>query len=138
MVKVAILFAILIIASIIDIKYKVIYEGVTLLGILLAFNYHLFCGDVFLSIMGVNTGIVIVWVMNCLKWHNVGGGDAKLMATVGAFLGWIPVVFVAFGAWILCRIFRIFHRQRAVPYAPFIGIATLLVVLWNAILYYRM
>jgi prepilin signal peptidase PulO-like enzyme (type II secretory pathway) len=59
------------------------------------------------------------------KQERIGGGDVKLMAMCGAFLGaW------AIPAFLLSRFFvglyRSWRKERGVlPYAPFLGIASI-------------
>lgn len=89
--------------------------------------------------MGYLIGGGIVWgvrIFGTLAFGKeaMGLGDVHLMAAVGACLGWIdPVIafflaaFVGVGWAVLARIVG-GRLNRAMPYGPFLAIATLLVV----------
>jgi prepilin signal peptidase PulO-like enzyme (type II secretory pathway) len=69
----------------------------------------------------------------------MGGGDIKLAAALGAFLGWQLVVLVFFlsalvgtlasGVWLLLS--REMRRKRMIPFGPFLALAALLALLWG-------
>jgi prepilin signal peptidase PulO-like enzyme (type II secretory pathway) len=66
----------------------------------------------------------------------MGFGDVTLMGMIGAFLGWQAALFVFFAAPFLGLVYGIVNvtlgRGRAVPYGPFLCLATvLLVVFWR-------
>lgn len=126
-----ILFLLLALIIIIDIKHKYVYEGMSLLGALLALHYQYFQGNVLDALIGIDAGIMVVFAMNNLMGHKIGGGDAKTLAMVGAFLGYLPVLFITFIAHTLCDIYRKVKRNyTTLPYTPFIGVATLMVVIF--------
>ena len=55
------------------------------------------------------------------------GGDAKLLALVGAFLTWQAIV-VGIGAIALIKAYRhVFSRQGRLPVAPFMAVSTLVI-----------
>ena len=96
-------------------------------------------GDaVLMSLAGAAVGAGIVYVTRVLgTWafrrEAMGMGDVYLMAAVGAVLGWEAAVLVflvapflglVYGAWQWSR-----HRDREVPYGPFLGMAAGLVML---------
>lgn len=119
----------LFISTVIDIKYKVIYDGITLLGCLIILHYQFLQGDIKQCLLGIDTGILIVWIMNLVKLNRLGGGDTKLMALVGAALGWKAIIVIAPLAWLICKVCRIWNKEKSIAYAPFISTATLMVVL---------
>jgi len=123
-----ILFLLLGIIIIVDIRHKYVYEGMSLLGVLVALHYQYFQGNILEAIIGIDAGLLIVFVLNILTGKKIGGGDAKTLAMIGAFLGYMPVLFIAFIAHVLCDIYRKVKRNyTTLPYTPFIGVATLLV-----------
>lgn len=133
---IVLLLILLLYVSVVDIKTKVIADGITLLGILLALNYQVFYGDVKAAVLGMTAGIMIVWIMNNLRIHNVGGGDAKLIGLIGACTNWR----VAIGTALMAYLVSLFRRQKryrtqmSYAYAPYITIGF---VLWTGILYFR-
>jgi leader peptidase (prepilin peptidase)/N-methyltransferase len=65
--------------------------------------------------------------------EGMGGGDIKLIAGIGAFMGWYPVLMVIFISSILGSIYGIFAmvvlkkgRLTEIPFGPFISVAALL------------
>jgi len=66
--------------------------------------------------------------------ESMGGGDVKLLAMIGAFLGWkiaILVFFMApfFGA-IIGIINLIIRKQHTIPYGPFLSLAAFISLFW--------
>jgi leader peptidase (prepilin peptidase)/N-methyltransferase len=64
----------------------------------------------------------------------MGGGDVKLLAMIGAFLGWQKAVltfFIApfFGAAIGIVNLAI-KKDHTIPYGPFLSLAALLSIFW--------
>ena len=65
----------------------------------------------------------------------MGGGDVKLLAMVGAFLGWqmaILAFFIApfFGA-ILGIVVKIRTKESVIPYGPFLSLGALISLFWG-------
>ena len=68
----------------------------------------------------------------------MGGGDIKLAAMVGAFLGWKAVLLALFLAVLVGAIVGITliiiglkERKEHIPFGPFIAAGTILVVFWG-------
>lgn len=95
------------------------------------------------SVVGLLAGAGLVWFVRVvgtalLGKEAMGFGDVTLMAMVGAFLGWQPVVL----AFLLAPFFGllvglvqwIVHRENVLPYGPYLSLATLAIVLmWGPI-----
>jgi leader peptidase (prepilin peptidase)/N-methyltransferase len=64
----------------------------------------------------------------------MGGGDVKLLAMIGAFLGWQKAILTFFLApffgLIIGVINLIFKKDHTIPYGPFLSLAALLSLLW--------
>lgn len=95
------------------------------------------------SLAGLIVGGGIVWVVRLigagiLRREAMGFGDVVLMAMMGSFLGWQPVVIVFFLA-PLCALAAvsvrwIVHRQREIPYGPYLSLAALILLIgWKQI-----
>lgn len=90
------------------------------------------------SLAGLATGAGITWLARVtsqwvLGMEALGFGDVTLMAMIGSFLGWQPVIFVFLLA-PLCGIvgaitLRLLYGRIAIPYGPFLSAATILVLL---------
>ena len=73
------------------------------------------------------------------KWifgkEAMGGGDIKIMAGVGTFIGWDRVLFAIFIACFIggivglfMMIFKKIGRKQEIPFGPYLAIASLLVL----------
>ena len=66
--------------------------------------------------------------------ESMGGGDVKLLAMIGAFLGWqkaLVTFFLApfFGA-LIGIINLLVKKDHTIPYGPFLSLAAFLSILW--------
>jgi len=66
--------------------------------------------------------------------ESMGGGDVKLLAMIGAFLGWqkaLVTFFLApfFGA-IIGTINLIIKKDHTIPYGPFLSVAAIMSIYW--------
>lgn len=94
------------------------------------------------ALLGACLGFGTLWILNygyrLLKGHNgIGMGDAKLLAALGAWLGWsaLPSVLLIASltglvGGIIWLKWRNFHLQQAFPFGPFIVIAGIIELLW--------
>lgn len=90
------------------------------------------------SLAGLIVGGGIVWSVRvlgriALQREVMGMGDVILMAMVGSFVGWQPVVVAFFVAPILTLsvmlVTRSFHPEQEVPYGPYLSLGTMIVLL---------
>lgn len=91
------------------------------------------------SLAGIVVGGGIVWGVRAigfwaLKREAMGFGDVVLMAMIGSFIGWQPVLLVFFlapvCALVVVVVAWLFWRKREIPYGPYLSIATLLTLLF--------
>ncbi|MCL2710077.1 MAG: A24 family peptidase [Planctomycetaceae bacterium] len=95
------------------------------------------------ALVGMATGMILVWGIRLVaRWvlgvEAMGFGDVTLMGMIGAFLGWQAVLLVFFAAPFFGLVYGIVNvalgRGRAVPYGPFLCLATVVVVIaWSPI-----
>ena len=95
------------------------------------------------ALTGMTAGMILVWSVRLVaQWvlgaEAMGFGDVTLMGMIGAFLGWQAVLLVFFIAPFFGLVYGIIHaalgRGRAVPYGPFLCLATVVVVIaWSPI-----
>jgi leader peptidase (prepilin peptidase)/N-methyltransferase len=83
------------------------------------------------ALLGALVGFLILWVVGAagkwlLKEEAMGGGDIKMMAMVGAFLGWQGVLLTIFlGALTGTLIFlplKLMRKDRLVPFGVFLSL----------------
>lgn len=131
--------------SMIDFDHKLLPDNITLpllwLGVLVNIN------GTFVplqeSIIGVVAGYMVLW--SIFKVHNLltgkegmGYGDFKLLAMLGAWMGWqaLPVIilmssFVGAAVGIALILFRGRDRNIPIPFGPYLAAAGWITLLWG-------
>ena len=65
----------------------------------------------------------------------MGGGDVKLLAMIGAFLGWQQALLTFFIAPFFGLVVGVFNiltkKDHTIPYGPFLSLAALLSLFWS-------
>lgn len=91
------------------------------------------------SVAGFIVGGGLIWGVRLigqwvLKREAMGFGDVILMAMIGSFLGWQPMVMIFFlaplCALVVILISALSFRPREIPYGPYLSLATFLVLLF--------
>lgn len=136
----AALYSALIVVAGTDLSHKVIPNVITMPGVvvgLLGAATVLPVG-VINSLLGIVVGGGLLWV---LAWaspylfgkEGMGGGDIKLLALVGAFLGWKPALLtIMIGSLIgsvvgiSLIVARIMKRDEYIPFGPFLVVGAVL------------
>lgn len=142
--------SLLIVISFIDIKYRIIPDELSIVGILIGFILSLIFpslqGTVYRlnallnSFLGIVIGGVIIYSLGLLgnflfKKESMGGGDVKLLAMIGAFIGWKMVIMTFFIAPIFGSIVGIILKLKKgaelIPYAPYLSIGAVISILYG-------
>ncbi len=140
----------LIVATFVDLEHRIIPDQISVGGMLvgLIFSFllpqlhgtssHLFALG--RSLLGILIGGGSIYAMGMLgdflfKKESMGGGDVKLLAMAGSFLGWqmaILAFFIApfFGA-VLGIIVKIRTKESVIPYGPFLSLGALISLFWG-------
>ena len=67
--------------------------------------------------------------------ESMGGGDIKLLAMIGAFLGWKAAILTFFMAPFFGAIVGIINlaikKEHTIPYGPFLALAAFMVIFWQ-------
>ena len=94
------------------------------------------------SILGVLTGGGLLYLIAWVSRGGMGGGDIKLAAAIGAFLGWenvlwsLGVAFLIGGlVALILLISGLKKRKDPVPFGPFIALGAVIVLLFLPLLY---
>lgn len=146
----AALTSVLIIISFIDLQHRIIPDELSLgglvLGLILSGLYPSLHGQTSMisglksSFFGILVGGVSIYLIGLFgaaifKKEAMGGGDIKLLAFVGAFLGWKLTLLTFFVAPILGSIFGIplkfIKKQDTISYGPFLSLAAFISIFWG-------
>jgi leader peptidase (prepilin peptidase)/N-methyltransferase len=139
------LSSILIAVFFIDWEFQIIPDRLTYpsLAVGLVWSYFAPLGIVDSLIGGAVGGVGLLAVALAGDWlfkkESMGGGDIKLAAVLGSFLGWRLVVLVFFlsaflGAvvsivWLLVS--REMRQKRLIPFGPFLALAAVIAAIWG-------
>jgi leader peptidase (prepilin peptidase) / N-methyltransferase len=124
----------------IDLDHRIIPDIITLPGIPigLAASFLLPQVTVTQSMIGILAGggslLAVAWVYQLLTGREgMGGGDIKLLAMIGAFIGWQGVLLTIFAASAIGTLAGILAMLKtgkgmklAVPFGPFLAIGALI------------
>ncbi len=141
----ALLTTALLIVSCIDLAHTIIPDAITLPGIIVGLGTSLWLTPVGIrnAVLGVILGgglflLMAVLSVVILKREGMGGGDIKLIAMLGAFLGWQAVLVTIFLAAVLgasVGLALIFLRRKGrrepLPFGPFLALGALLAIVWG-------
>ena len=137
--------AVLIVIAFIDLDHQIIPDVLTIPGIPVFFLLAVFVVKVpwLEALIGLLIGggvlFAIAFVYELLtKREGMGGGDIKLLAMVGGFLGWKSLIFIllfsSFSGVIVGITAMIIKKQDtkyAVPFGPFLSAAAVAYLFWG-------
>ncbi len=140
------LIAILVYLAYYDLRTFRLPDVITLPLILLGLLFNNLSNQRFISskdaIIGAILGYSCLWLLNLLyrtvkKQDGIGMGDAKLLAALGAWLGWFALPSILLMASLTGLIGGIIWLQwnkqshrSAFPFGPFLAIAGIIELLW--------
>ena len=137
----------LICLSMIDIDRQLLPDDITLpfLWLGLACNLLLtgMFTDIYSSLLGAMSGYIVLWTVYILfklvtGKQGMGYGDFKLLAMLGAWLGWqmLPVIvlvssFLGATVGISLILFRHHDKGKPIPFGPYLAVAGWIALLWG-------
>ncbi|ADL68795.1 Prepilin peptidase [Thermoanaerobacterium thermosaccharolyticum DSM 571] len=136
----AFLASLLIVITFIDIEHKIIPNKIILTGLIAGaiFRVLMFNYGVWDYIVGFFLGGGVLLLISLLSGGGMGGGDIKLMALIGLFIGWkltISTLFIAvlLGAvgGIILIVLKIKTRKDYIPFGPYISAACIISILYG-------
>ena len=146
----AVLFSLLLIATVVDLEHQIIPDEISLgglvLGLLLSPIIPSLHGETIWwrgfiqALVGTLVGGGLIYTTGVIgslifRKDAMGGGDVKLLAMLGAFLGWKKVVLVYLFAPILALplglFLRFVKRVEVIPFGPFLSLAGWMSFLWG-------
>ncbi len=133
------LIAALLVITFIDLDHRIIPDAITLPGIPIGLAASFGPGWISPSesLIGILAGggslFLVAWGYQLItQREGMGGGDIKLLAMIGAFMGWKGVLFTIFvasltgtlaGMALICR--RRGDMKLAVPFGPFLAVGAI-------------
>lgn len=140
----------MIVISFIDLDFQIIPDVITLPGIIIGFlGASFFIPDIFGStIIGFKTSLLgffigggLFYLIAVLSKGGMGGGDIKMMAMVGAFLGWKAVLLTTFIGSLTGSIVGIFlmvskgmGRKTKIPFGPFLAFGAIITLFFGRVI----
>jgi len=138
-------FAALLVIIFIDIHHQIIPDSISLPGILIGFGGSFFNGMVSWqqSALGILLGGGVLYAVAyayyaVTKREGMGGGDIKLLAMIGAFLGWQSLLYVVFSSSLVGSVVGVaaMFKQRKggqtrIPYGPFLALGAISYLLFS-------
>lgn len=142
----------LIVITLIDLEFQIIPDVITFPGIIIGLVSSSFLlPDPFIdinspdikvgfinSLIGLFLGGGLFFIIAVLSRGGMGGGDIKMMAMVGAFMGWKAVLLVTFigsltGSLvgILLMLLKGKDRKTKVPFGPFLALGSLITLFFG-------
>ena len=133
-----ILITCLMITTFIDLEHQIIPDKVVLpslaAGLVLNIIFHR--EDFYNKLMGFALGGGIIFLIVVLSRGGMGGGDIKLFATVGMFLGFRLTLLALLLSFVLGSvvgliliILKLKNMKDAIPFGPFIALASVISML---------
>jgi leader peptidase (prepilin peptidase) / N-methyltransferase len=140
-VVLTLLVTVLLIVSGIDLAHQIVPDAITLPGMLIGVGTSALLTPVGLSnaLLGLCLGGSLFLLIAVLSRGGMGGGDIKLIAMIGAFLGWQAVLVTIFMAAMLSAVVGLSlillkqkGRKDPIPFAPFLALGAFVAMLWGS------
>ncbi|MEW6026104.1 MAG: prepilin peptidase [Planctomycetota bacterium] len=149
------LVSILIVATFVDIEFRIIPDELTISGIILALVVSAlfpmlhkavfpflpsFVNGLLGSLAGIIVGGGVVYLVGVFgklvfRKEAMGFGDVKLMAFLGGFLGWEATLYIFIAACFIGSIIGItlyfITKDHYIAFGPYIALAALVVIFFN-------
>lgn len=129
----------------IDFDHQIIPDVITYPGIVAGFISSLILPNITYrdSLIGIILGggilyLIALGYLMLAKREGMGGGDIKLLAMIGAFLGWQALPFTILVSALLGSVVGIIamlktgkDAKMAIPFGPFLSIGAILYLFWG-------
>lgn len=135
----------LVTVTFIDIEHQIIPDEISLSGIVIGFALSFFLkGHNWLnSLLGILLGggclLLVAYTYQRLTGKDgMGGGDIKLLAMMGAFLGWKAVPFIIFVSSLIGSVIGVSimlmqkkDSKLAIPFGPYLALGAILYIFYG-------
>lgn len=136
----AVLYSALLVVTVIDLDHQIIPDRITLPGMLigLAAAAAVLPHGFWNGLWGLLGGGALFYLVAVASGGGMGGGDIKLIAMIGAFLGWKLMLLTIFLAALSGAVVGIYlmiaagrSRKSQVPFGPFLSLGAIVAVLYG-------
>ncbi|MBT1071014.1 prepilin peptidase [Pelotalea chapellei] len=135
----------LMVITFIDLEHQIIPDEISLPGIVLGFVFsfflpnHSWLNSLIGILLGGGSLLLVAYGYHWLTGkEGMGGGDIKLLAMMGAFLGWKAIPFIIFASSLIGSVIGIslmlIHKKDsklAIPFGPYLAFAAVLYIFWG-------
>ena len=130
----------LIAVTFIDLDHFIIPNSITLPGIIigLLLAWLVLPVPINSALLGAGIGGGLFWILAMIVPHGMGGGDIKLMAMIGSFIGLKGTLFTIFLGSLFGSIIGIIgivmfgkSRKSQIPFGPFLAAGGLMALFWE-------
>lgn len=135
----------LVVITFIDLEHQIIPDEISLPGILIGFVFsfvlpnHSWLNSLLGILLGGGSLLLVAYGYHWLTGkEGMGGGDIKLLAMMGAFLGWKAVPFIIFVSslagsviGISLMLIRKENGRLAIPFGPYLALAAVVYIFWG-------
>jgi leader peptidase (prepilin peptidase)/N-methyltransferase len=136
----AVLLATLVAVTVIDLDHQIIPDVITLPGIVAGFLANVATGRLSWSesVLGIALGGGVFFAIILASGGGMGGGDMKLGAMLGAFLGWKLTLVALFSAVVVGGALAVvvlasgrLGRKDPIPFGPFLAVGGAAALFWG-------
>ncbi|HLC20526.1 MAG TPA: A24 family peptidase, partial [Candidatus Methylomirabilis sp.] len=137
--RAVVLLSALVVVTGIDLDHRIIPDRITLSGIPVGlFLAWLLPPGIVSSVVGTVIGGGIFYLVALLSRGGMGGGDIKLAAMLGAFLGWSTALLALFlgvlaggVVGVVLLLLGVRGRKDPIPFGPFLALGGAVALLWG-------
>lgn len=129
----------------IDLEHQIIPDEISLLGVAIGFLFSFFLpwqgwlNSLAGILLGGGSLLLVAWGYHRLTGREgMGGGDIKLLAMMGAFLGWKSIPFIIFTSSLAGSVIggsmMLFQRKDsklAIPFGPYLAFGAVLYIFYG-------
>jgi leader peptidase (prepilin peptidase) / N-methyltransferase len=128
----------LVVVALIDFDHKIIPNIITLPGLAIGLGLSLWVLPIspLASLLGLLIGGMLFYLIAIVSKGGMGGGDIKLIAMIGAFLGWQGALFTILSGALMGSLVGMMlmllgkkGRKDKVPFGPFLSCGAILFML---------
>jgi leader peptidase (prepilin peptidase)/N-methyltransferase len=136
----------LIVIFLIDAEFQIIPDSITLPGTVVGLGVSFVPAGItpVQSLIGILVGGGVLYLIALagdflFKKESMGGGDIKMAAMLGAFLGWQKVVLIFMTSavvglvvsLVMMAFSQVLRKERLIPFGPFLSIAAVIAVAYG-------